>query len=406
MSIFRLVRVFAWWMAGLALAMVAGCSRHPVVLGNEAYVWQRQWTPALTEAIRASSDVVQGWRVLAAEVDVHGQWRTFRPDWAALANSSKPVVAVIRIEGQLADWDEARLLAGMQPVVTGWRQHGLNLVGVEIDYDCPTSRLRDYAHMLGVLHRQMGSSLRLSITALPTWLQSPDLDAVMTPADEMVLQVHAVQSPRAGLFDPRQAHAWMDMFAKRTHKPWRVALPAYGSRVSWDAQGRVASVESERASLVGGDANELFADPVAMQGFVASLGADVPANLIGIVWFRLPTDDDARAWSMATWRAVLSHVPLRVSLLAQVRTARHAPLRDLVLINTGNADVPLPSLVRLDAGCSLADGANGYILQRTAQGVFLARDQGGLLRAGRQLGIGWLRCDGVAALHIESGRAR
>ena len=401
------VRILCCLAAGLAVALAVGCSRRPVALSNEAYVWQRQWTPALTDAIQASNDVVQSWRVLAAEVDVHGQWHVMRPDWATLAASGKPVVAVVRIEGQLVQWDEAALLTDVQSALVEWRQHGLRLVGVEIDHDCATQRLPVYTHFLAALRSMLEHGLRLSITALPTWLGSDNLDPLLAQADEAVLQVHAVQSPRAGLFDPRQAHAWMDAFARRTHKPWRVALPAYGTRVSWDEQGRVAAIESERPTLVNGaDANELFADPVAMQGFEAGLEADAPPGLTGIVWFRVPTDDDTRAWSMASWRAVLAHEPLRVSLLAQVRAARQAPMRDLVLINAGNADVPLPALVRLEAGCAVADGANGYTLQHTEHGLFLQRAKGGLLRAGRQLGIGWLRCSGVAALHIESGSSR
>lgn len=401
--------VFA--IAALLIAMLAlagtGCARKLSTFDNDAYIWQRQWTLSLVQALHDSGDVVRRWRVLAAEVDGQGQWHLVQPDWQALAASGKPVIAVVRIEGQLDRWDESSLVDGVDGVVTEWRRHGLSLVGVEIDHDCATARLPAYAHFLAALRPTLGSQLHLSITALPTWLESAALDPLLAQADEVVLQVHAVQSPRAGLFNPQRAHDWITAFAKRMPRPWRVALPAYGTRVSWDEQGRVAGIESERPTLSGAtSSNELFADPVAMQGFLASLQTDAPKGLAGIVWFRLPTDDDARAWSMATWRTVLLGQPLRMSLLAQVRAARQAPLRDLVLINTGNADVPLPSLVRLEAGCALADGANGYTLQRSAQGVFLQRNQGGLLRAGRQLAIGWLRCDGAAALHIESGRLR
>ncbi|WP_233171561.1 DUF3142 domain-containing protein [Dyella sp. ASV21] len=401
------IRLPAWLLIVLIAMLSSGCAKKHESLGNDAYVWQRQWTPALADALHASQDAVQTWRVLAAEVDVHGQWHTMRPDAAALAASGKPVIAVVRIEGQLDRWDEQALIDGVDGVVTEWRQRGLSPAGVEIDHDCATSRLPAYAHFLAALRPTLGTRVRLSITALPTWLDSTQLETLLAQVDEAVLQVHAVQSPRAGLFDPQRAHAWIAAFAKRVHSPWRVALPAYGTRVSWDDQGRVAAIESERPTLSGAsDANELFADPVAMQGFLNTLQADAPPGLAGIVWFRLPTDDDTRAWSMATWRAVLLHQPLRISLLAQVRAARQASLRDLVLINAGNADVPLPSLVRLDAACSLADGANGYTLQRSDHGLFLQRARGGLLRAGRQLAIGWLRCDGTAALHIEAGRAR
>lgn len=386
----------------LGVALMA-CSGRKVALSNDAYVWQRQWTPALVSAVRQSADVVSEWRVLAAQVDVQGDWRMFSPDWGALAASGKPVVAVIRIEGQLAQWDEATLLTEVQSVLDAWQQHGLNLVGVEIDHDCATARLPAYAHFLAALHARMTAGERLSITALPTWLSGSDLDDVLGHVDEAVLQVHAVQSPRAGLFNPPIARAWMADFARRTNKPWRVALPAYGSRVSWDEQGRIAAIQSERPTLVtGAGASELFADPQTMQRFVADIESDAPPGLVGIVWFRLPTEDDERAWSMATWCAVLGRVPLKASLLGVARFKGSAPLQDLVLINAGNADVSLPSLVRINAACDTADGINGYAVQHTANGLFLHRTQGGLLRAGRQLTIGWLRCGrGTVALQIE-----
>lgn len=405
--ILPLVQHLPWLIIGFAVLCLVGCHTPHEPLGNEAYVWQRQWTPALSQAVQKNVDVVHGWRILAGEVDVQGQWRAVTPDWTALAATGEPVVAVVRIEGQLAQWDEATLLAHMQEVATDWRTHGLIFAGIEIDHDGATARLPAYAHFLAALHPLLHQGEHLSITALPTWLSSADLDNVLAQVDEAVLQVHAVQSPRAGLFNPEQARAWLASFARHMHKPWRVALPAYGTRVSWDAQGHVAAIESERPTLVNGDdASELFAEPSAMQAFVASLDADPPHGLAGIVWFRLPTDDDARAWSAATWRAVLARTPLKVSLLAQVGGRRNTPLHDLLLFNAGNADVPLPSLVRLDTACNLADGINGFALQRTNHGLFLLRTQVGLLRAGQQLRIGWLRCQGPAAMHIEAWSAR
>lgn len=393
-------------LAVLALACVGGCQSRHAALSNDAYVWQRQWTPPLAQAIQQDADVVQGWRVLAAELDGQGQWRSFTPDWRALAGTGKPVVAVVRIEGQLTQWDETALLARVRAIASDWRQHGVGFAGIEIDHDCATVRLAAYAHFLSGLRPLLQSGEHLSVTALPTWLDSADLDNVLAQVDEAVLQVHAMQSPRAGLFSANKAQAWMAGFARRVHTPWRVALPAYGTRVSWDAQGRVSAIESERPTLVtGDDASELFAEPSTMQAFVASLDADPPRGLSGIVWFRLPTDDDSRAWSTATWRAVLTRTPLKVSLLAEVSGHRNAPLHDLLLLNTGNADVPLPSLLRLDTVCRVADGINGFALQRTDHGMFLLRTRAGLLRAGQQLRIGWLRCQSPAALHIESGAA-
>ncbi|AIF47346.1 hypothetical protein HY57_08715 [Dyella japonica A8] len=393
----------ARWAWLCLAAAVAACAGKPTPLANDAYVWQRQWTPSLARAVADDGGSVRAWRVLAAEMDARGQWRTFTPDGKVLAASGKPVVAVVRIEGQLQQWDEAALLANVQAVLTVWRQQPFAFAGVEIDHDCATSRLPAYAHFLQALRPSLASRERLSITALPTWLDSADLDKLIAQADESVLQVHAVQSPRAGLFNPDTARTWSAAYARHTHKPWRVALPAYGTRVSWDEQGRVASIESERPTLMGAeDSRELFAEPRTMQRFVAALEKDAPRGLTGIVWFRLPTGDDARAWSGASWRAVLGRQPLLASLTA-VASGTDDPQRyDVRLVNDGDADLPLPSLIRIDGACMAADGINGYALQRGASGLYLQRVRVGVLRAGRQQAAGWLRCEAAPALHIES----
>jgi hypothetical protein len=387
----------------LLAACVAACAGKPLPLANDAYVWQRQWTPALAHALADDGQSVREWHVLAGEMDAQGQWRLFAPDWRALAASGKPVVAVVRIEGQLQQWDEAALLADVRTVLALWRRQKLVFAGVEIDHDCATSRLPAYAHFLQALHPSLLPSEQLSVTALPTWLGSSELDKLLAQADEAVLQVHAVQSPRAGLFDSAQARTWLGAFARRIHKPWRVALPAYGTRVSWDKDGHVVAIESEHATLVGVErSNELFADPQTMQRFVASLEQDAPSGLAGIVWFRLPTGDDARAWSEASWQAVLARVPLRASLSAMASATDDPHRYDVLLRNDGDTDLPLPPLVRIEGACMAADGINGYGLQRNGQGLSLQRERVGMLRAGRQLAVGWLRCDAAPVLHVGS----
>ncbi|WP_232820946.1 DUF3142 domain-containing protein [Dyella sp. C11] len=396
--------LFRWmglWL--LACGVLAACAPHGASLPNDAYVWQRQWTPALVQAVQSEGQSVRAWRVLAAEMDVQGQWRVFTPDWRALADSGKPVVAVVRIEGQLRQWNEAALLADVQTVLGRWRQQGIAFAGIELDHDAGTARLPAYTHFLQVLRPSLQAGERLSLTALPTWLESADLDGLLAQADESVLQVHAVQSPRAGLFDAGKARAWMQDFAHHTRKPWRVALPAYGTRVSWDTQGRVSAIESERPTLSrDDDTSELFADPRAMQQFVSTLESDVPPGLIGIVWFRLPTSDDARAWSAASWQAVLGRIALRASLVARAEPASDAGRYDVRLVNEGDADLSLPSLVRVDGSCVLADGINGYTLQRGTAGLYLQRSRTGTLRAGQALLVGWLRCPAPPSLRVET----
>jgi hypothetical protein len=381
-------------------AIVAACGRAPAPLTHDAYVWQRQWTPALREAMSSSTDLVRSWRVLVAQADRNGAFHTFSPDRDALDRSGRPVVLVVRIDGRLASFDGHVLAGRIAALTAGWPS--TRLAGIEIDYDCPTSRLPAYTTFLAALRSRLGA-LPLSITALPTWIGSRDLDALLAVPDESVLQVHAVQAPQAGLFDPVVADRWLDEFATHTRKPFRVALPTYGSRVSWNEDGSLLAVESERAALAAGATSaELYAAPDTLMGFVAHLRKDRPRGLVGVVWFRLPTVDDTRAWSLATWRGVvlgqLDTRPLAITL--QPGMTADAPF-EVMLENATATDAVPPQRVALPSSCDVADGIDGYRLQRIDNALELIADGARPLKAQTRRSIGWARCKAGTPLTLS-----
>lgn len=376
----------------LALAGLARSTGPAAALSHDAYIWQRRWTPAVGEAARQSADLVGRWRVLIAEAEGGRVPTRMAPDWPALARSGRPVVLVVRIDGQLQPQTDGTFLAEIGRIVQAAATHGVPVAGVEIDHDCATARLDGYARFLTALRTHIPAGLPLSITALPTWLSSPLFGDVAGRVDEVVLQVHAVRNPRFGLFDPRVALGWIETMARRTDKPFRVALPTYGTRVHWDGN-RIAAVESEAPKLAGdGPADELMASPAAVAGLLHALRRDPPARLVGVSWFRLPTDADGRAWSLGTWRAVVQGDPLRADLAAESRITRTPGLREVVLANAGAVDAELPRAVRLNASCTLADGLNGYELRREGATPVLVKAQDGMLRGGQRRVIGWMRC--------------
>jgi hypothetical protein len=398
----RLRSVFLLLVLPLCGVLLAACQRVPEVLPQQAYIWQRQWNPSVVNAMQGSDQLVGGWRVLAAELTAQRQWKIASPDWQALRKTTHSVVMVVRLDGQTDSLDAATQTR-VTDLLTRWRQQNVPVAGVEIDYDCPTSQLPAYTGFLTGLRQSLDRDTTLSITALPTWLTSPVLNKLLAVADESVLQVHAVMNPRQGLFDAERAHAWLKAYAKQTTHPWRVALPSYSTRVSWDDNGRISAVESERPLLASGETSqELAASPTAVSAFLAQLDRDPSPGLIGVVWFRLPTEGDVRNWSLTTWQAVLARQPLSSSLTVEVLPNAQAGLHDLTLRNTGNADSALPQVVRIDAACNAADGINGYALEADAKGKYLRRTREGLLRAGYQRNIGWVRCQQPdIQLHVE-----
>ena len=135
-------------LAALLLCVIALSGSVPRVrataeaLPHDAYVWQRVWTPPVIAAARRSSDIVRAWRILLAESSQAGRWTTVSVPWSAILATQRPVIGVIRIDGRL---DESRMSALLDQVVSRVEASGASLAGVEIDYDCPTSKLPAYA---------------------------------------------------------------------------------------------------------------------------------------------------------------------------------------------------------------------------------------------------------------------
>ncbi|MDP5240427.1 DUF3142 domain-containing protein [Uliginosibacterium sp. 31-16] len=366
----------------------------PAALPHDAYIWQRQWNEPLREAIAESRAQIRSWRVLLAQADQTGVFRNASLEAPPLAASGRPVIGVIRIEGQIANFDESRLVAGIRATLDAARDKGLRLAGVEIDHDCASAKLPRYAAFLARLRAELPAARPLAITALPAWLDAPGLPAVLAQTDEAVLQVHAVSNPQSGLFEPRRALGWVERFSRLSPVPFRVALPAYGSQLRFDAFGNLAGVESEMPLLgAAGRREEMIVAPRDVQRLLRELQAHPPARLTGFAWFRLPTGEDRRSWQPATWRAVLRDETLAEAVTLSARTSADPQLFDLVVHNPATTDVPLPARITLPAACTLADGTNGYaFLAGTQDKPALLRAQSGLLRPGHELVIGWARC--------------
>lgn len=374
----------------LLALLLAACQRDPQPYPHEAYIWQRQWTPAVSASLRAQTPQFTGWRVLALQVSGTHRIAT-TPELSSLAAAALPVRVVVRIEGARSPLPVAALWIELEPLLARWRAAGVDVAGVEIDHDCASAALLDYAQWLRELRRTLPATASLSITALPTWMESPDLESLLASVDASVLQVHAVQRPERGLFDADRAHAWVRAWDRRSPHPFAVALPAYGVRVAIDADGLRAVDAEGDIDRSGAGGVELRADPRAVAALIARLRDDPPAQLASIVWFRLPVPGDQRGWSAATLEAVISGAPLQ-SRFVVTSTANHGGSFDLMLRNAGTLDAPAPD-VDLPAHCHLGDALGRYRLQRTSDTLRLAPGSDTWLTAGGRMSIGWMRCD-------------
>lgn len=381
----------------IALALTTGCERQDAPpLDQQLYVWQRQWTPAHDAALRDSRADFSTLRVLALQAFPKAGWSRARVDSQLLKRDGRPVIAVVRLDGQLKALDQEEITAQIRQVISDWQGQGLNLAGVEIDHDAGNARLPAYREFLAHLREALPTSLPLSITALPSWLDSRELPAVLSTVDSSVLQVHAVSDPRRGLFDADQARQWAKAWSRITTKPFYLALPAYGVALLPSAGGAPV-VESEVTVEREGLRRELLADPQSLRTLGSELRVDPPKHLAGLIWFRLPLANDRRAWSLTTLRAVARGDVLDGRLTLQLSADNG--LYDIGISNQGNLDSAWPERLTLAvSGCEGADALAGYALQQRPDLLTFTRLRDGRIPAGGQRAIGWARC-----AHIDQG---
>ena len=360
-------------------ALVLGCGP-PTVTGplpQQAYLWQRSWSPAVVEAVQRSGELE---RLVALGAEV-----VFPPDGPrvtrvafdpeALRRSRVPLGLALRI-GPVSDpaAQLPLLIALAEGLIGEARAQGVAPAELQLDFDSPESRLAEYAPVLAAMRKAV-APVPLTLTALPSWLRHEGaFRRLLDAADGFVLQVHSLDLPRSPeermtLCDPARARRDVAR-AARFGRPFRVALPTHSFLVAFDADGEVLDVAAEDlpgdpGSVAGGDPTvrwvEVGSDPVAMAELVQSWRRERPAELSGVIWFRLPTRDDRRAWRPQTFEAVLAGRIPRGRIEVERRRPRPG-LLEIDLVNRGDGPASLPATVRIGwRGVPLAgDAVAGY----------------------------------------------
>ncbi|MBL4635294.1 MAG: DUF3142 domain-containing protein [Kofleriaceae bacterium] len=344
-----------------------GCSQRnsdAPPLSHEAYVWQRNWTVPVQEAVVHLPPEISGLRVLALEISEKGSGMAWpKVNLEALTRSQQAVTVVVRINGSRIPSDFS--LATLLTKVESWQTAGVNVVGIEVDHDSATAGLADYAAWLRTARPP--KPLRFSITTLPTWMKSSNIKKISQHVDEMVLQVHAIRAPR--IFDAKQARIWIHQFSRSLgSRPFRIALPTY----EVELDGAIQS-----------------ADPKEIQSLLGQLKQHRPKGPRGVVWFRMPVQNDTRAWSASTLSAVISNK--RLASDVQATLVPDGPLLfNVVIENRGNLDENWPQL-KLTGTIEAVDLTMGYVRDKSGWVAPKRR-----LVSGEKRIVGWVRGENVA----------
>lgn len=382
--------------------MVAGfITQPPRPLSTEVYVWQREASPALRSALERSQGLASRRHFLAVEIGrINGVWhasRTKLPDELLRGNG-----LVIRIGSSLSGetWHSGEILDKVMEEIA-WAA-AKPVTDFQIDYDSPQRSLGNYLRLLNAI-KKAHPGKTWSITALPSWMDTPDAKQLFTTADGIVMQLHSLKLPAKPempviLCDPVAAR---DTARKMSELgiPYHIALNTYGCEVWFDRNNRVIDVISEDVESPTPAAATRrsmgISDAVQLATLVREWKQNPPSGMRGIVWYRLPIETDRRNWKWTTWQRVASGEMPTPDLRIEVKRSESGAW-DIILANRGERDERLPEII--DTGCEalVLEGLNGY-----APGI---RDQLRLEKApwpwlapGKSFSMGWLRTSDPSA---------
>jgi hypothetical protein len=408
----------AQFFLGAAVIVLTACSRADVKvsgpLRQRGYVWQREWTPAVIDALAGADRKMDGVILLGAEINFAAKKPEIARasvDWAAVKRQTEHCSVALRVApfaGPFREGDTAaRAIVDLaKQILDEAYAHNVKIEEFQLDFDCAQNNLRDYRRWVRAL-RDTVHPVRFVITTLPAWLNHPDFPAVIREADGYVLQVHSVpiSSSRATLCDARLAREWISKAAK-FGLPFSVALPTYRCSAGYHPNGKLLSVAMDSVQPAwppGTRILEFGADPDEIAALVNDWQQSRPPQLRELLWYRIPIATDTRNWRWVTLSAVMAG--RRPEHKLNILQEGENPI-DLAIFNGGEADEQLNAGVTATwsgAGLTASDALSGWsVRSEHGRAIFEATtSQGMRLPPGGTRKIGWLRFDQTTSLRIQ-----
>ena len=385
-------------------------------LKQRGYLWQREWTPAVVDAVGEADRRMDGVVILGAEINLAGKKPEIARatiDWDAAKRGKQtsrarpPGCAICR---SISFRRRTRAGDCRSCEATSKRRSRArceNLEEFQFDFDCAQKNLGSYRTWLLAL-KPIVQPIRFVITVLPAWLNDSEFRKLVREVDGYVLQVHSVPisaGKNAKLSDAHLAREWVSK-AARFGIPFGVALPTYRCAAGYGADGKLLSVAMDsvqpawpprtRVLEFGADADQIAA-------LVHDWQKARPAQFRELIWYRIPIATDTRNWRWPTLSAVMSgRLPEhQLNVLQEGEN-----LVDLSIFNAGEADEQLNANVTATwkgAGLTASDALAGWNMKsENGRAIFRVTASHGLrLPPGAMRKIGWLRFDQTTTLETE-----
>jgi hypothetical protein len=321
---------------------------------QDVYIWQKSWDEGIHDSLKQIAPQTDKFSVLAAMISVPRGRPVFSKvniNLSYLHDVGKPAVLAVRMLsscGKLVNTDKVNSIAdqaveAIRSLIEDAVMAGVKIDGVQFDYDSPTSKLPNYGQFLSrVQSRYPG--LSISITTLPSWMDSPAFSDLVKPLSFYVLQLHSLETPKTSdekflLFDIGRSRRYVDQSLK-LGKKFFISLPTYGYETAFDSKGKFIGLRAENRRVRWADDVQLkvvMADPDAVADFFQEIKGMPASALSGVYWFRLPVKDDELNWGVKTMQVIMSGQIPRLSLKAEVMVSQDGAT-EVYLENPGEKD--------------------------------------------------------------------
>jgi hypothetical protein len=199
------------------------------------------------------------------------------------------------------------------------REHA-RVVGLQIDIDVPTRLLGRYERILKALRVRLKPGTQLSITGLPTWMQSADLRSTLIQVDFWIPQFYGAEIPeRSDQTIPISSTKDVERFvndARALNKPFYAGLAAYSCVLLYNSSGSLISLRGDM------DPAAISSDPnlelIEQRSFAASTKPGSEWRYV----YRARADGVTDSLAMHAGDVLVLDVPGAESLRLSARTVR------------------------------------------------------------------------------------
>ena len=138
--------------------------------------------------------------------------------------------------------------------------YGADVRGLQLDIDFPTRLLPRYEQTASAIRPQLQPGIELSITGLPTWMESPALNGVLQNVDFWVPQFYGGEIPTHSdqiipISSPESITYFVNR-ARRIDKPFYAGLAAYSVALLYNASGSLMGLRGDmNPALIVSDPN-------------------------------------------------------------------------------------------------------------------------------------------------------